>query len=220
MMLRFHTQTSGETLTAQQPYNNIVRVAIQGLAAVLGGTQSLHTNSLDEALSLPTEDAVKIALRTQQIMANETGVINTVDPVGGSYFLEHLTMGGAIEAIEKGYVQARIRDSAYAHQLDIESGNKKIVGVNTLVDSTPPRIRIHTIDPALVRKQLSRVRALKKRRNASEVNKRLAKVRTAVESDQNVIPHIISAAESKATTGEISDVMRSVYGEYRPRTFT
>jgi methylmalonyl-CoA mutase N-terminal domain/subunit len=236
MMLRFHTQTSGETLTAQQPYNNVVRVAVQAIAAVLGGTQSLHTNSLDEALSLPTEDSVKLALRTQQIIAHESGVVSTVDPLAGSYYLENLTdrieeevlkeldriarMGGSVKAIESGYIQARIRESAYRQQLDIESGKRKIVGVNTFVDSAQPRIQIHKISPALVRKQVKRVKALRKRRDGSEVNKRLAKLRTTIESDQNLIPFIISAARSKATTGELSDVLRSVYGEYHPRTIT
>jgi methylmalonyl-CoA mutase N-terminal domain/subunit len=236
MMLRFHTQTSGETLTAQQPYNNVVRVAVQAIAAVLGGTQSLHTNSLDEALSLPTEDSVKLALRTQQIIAHESGVVSTVDPLAGSYYLENLTdrieeevlkeldriarMGGSVKAIESGYIQARIRESAYRQQLDIESGKRKIVGVNTFVDSAQPRIQIHKISPALVRKQVKRVKALRKRRDGSEVNKRLAKLRTTIESDQNLIPFIISAAKSKATTGELSDVLRSVYGEYHPRSIT
>ena len=171
MMLRFHTQTSGEALTAQQPYNNVVRVSLQALAAVLGGTQSLHTNSLDEALSLPTEEAVKIALRTQQLIAYESGVVNTVDPLGGSYYVENLTsrienevfneinrirqLGGAVSAIEKGYVQARIRDSAFKQQLDIETGRKKVVGINLFSDAKPYPIRIHKIQPGMIRRQIS-----------------------------------------------------------------
>ncbi len=234
MKLRFHTQTSGETLTAQQPQNNVVRVAIQALAAVLGGTQSLHTNSLDEALSLPTEEAVKIALRTQQIIAYESGVTRTADPLGGSYYLEYLTnqleksaieemgrverLGGSIKAIRVGYIQNQIRESAFKHQLEIEHETSKIVGVNAFVDPQRYRIKIHRIGAAVVRRQLSRIKAYKRKRQKTELQRRLRKLRAALEGSENVMPRIIDAVGSKATTGEISDIVREVYGEFRPKT--
>lgn len=234
MMLRFHTQTSGETLTAQQPYNNVVRVALQALAAVLGGTQSLHTNSLDEALSLPTEEAVKIALHTQQVIAYETGVVNTVDPLGGSFYVETLTtrieqevfnelgrirkLGGSVKAIEKDYIQARIRDSAFKQQLNVETGKKKIVGVNVFAESEPNRIRIHKIQPALVRRQISRVKTLKRRRDSGRVDKQLDTLRRAIGSERNLIPYVIGAVRAKATTGEISDIFRRTFGEFHPKS--
>ena len=234
MMLRFHTQTSGETLTAQQPYNNVVRVSLQALAAVLGGTQSLHTNSLDEALSLPTEEAVKIALRTQQIIAYESGVINTVDPLGGSYYVENLTgrienevfneinrirqLGGAVRAIEKGYVQARIRDSAFKQQLDVEAGRKKVVGINLFSDAKPHPVGIHKIQSRLIRRQISRVKALKRRRDSRKVAKQLGLLGEAIEAERNVVPFVIGAVRAKATTGEVSDVFRRAFGEFHPRT--
>ncbi len=234
MKLRFHTQTSGETLTAQQPQNNVVRVAIQALAAVLGGTQSLHTNSLDEALSLPTEEAVKIALRTQQIIAYESGITKAADPLGGSYYLEHLTnqiekdasaeiyrvekLGGSVKAIQKGYIQSRIRESAFKHQLEIESGRNRIVGVNLYVDPKPYPIKIHKINRVAVRRQISRIRTFKRKRMKSQLAQHLGRLRKALERDENVMPLIIEAVRSRATTGEISDAIMEVYGEFHPKT--
>jgi len=234
MKLRFHTQTSGETLTAQQPQNNIVRVALQALAAVLGGTQSLHTNSLDEALSLPTEEAVKIALRTQQIIAYESGVTKAIDPLGGSFYVESLTnkieseakaeirrvdeLGGAVKAIKSGYIQNQIRDSAFKRQMGIESGDNKIVGVNVHVDSKPYNITLHKIEPAAVRRQVSRTRAFKRKRNKTQLLRNLRRLRNALDRDINVMPLMITAVKSGATTGEISDVVREEYGEFHPKT--
>ena len=234
MKLRFHSQTSGETLTAQQPLNNIVRVTLQALAAVLGGTQSLHTNSLDEALSLPTEEAVKLALRTQQIIAFESGVTRTADPVGGSYYIETLTqeiekaalteigkvdrLGGSVKAIDKGYMQSQIRESAFKQQMEIESGARQIVGINILKDSKPKRITIHRIDPRSVEKQIAIVKTFKKKRRKTATERGLRKLRDALENEQNLIPWIIEAVKAKATTGEISDAVRETYGEFRPKT--
>jgi len=233
MKLRFHAQTSGETLTAQQPMNNVVRVTIQALAAVLGGTQSLHTNSLDEALSLPTEQAVKVALRTQQIIASESGVTRTIDPMGGSYYLENLTdeiernavaeiqkvdgMGGSVKAIEKGYIQTQIRESSFKQQLEVEDGRRKIVGVNVLKDTKGQKISIHKIDPREVRKQVSNVRAFKKKRSDSTKDRSLKQFKAALEDGENVMPLIILAVKTKATTGEISDAVRETYGEFHPK---
>ena len=234
MKLRFHTQTSGETLTAQQPLSNIVRVTLQALAAVLGGTQSLHTNSLDEALSLPTEEAVKLALRTQQIIALESGVTRTADPAGGSYYIETLTqemekaalaeigkvdrLGGSVRAIDKGYIQSQIRESAFKQQMEVESGARKIVGVNVLKDSKPQRITIHRIDPRSVKKQIATVKTFKKKRRKAVTERSLRKLRGALENEQNLIPLIIEAVRAKATTGEISDAVRETYGEFHPKT--
>jgi methylmalonyl-CoA mutase N-terminal domain/subunit len=234
MKLRFHTQTSGETLTAQQPFNNVVRVTLQALAAVLGGTQSLHTNSLDEALSLPTEEAVRIALRTQQILAYESGVSKTTDPLGGSYYLESLTadiekaamaeiekvdkMGGSIKAIQKGYIQAQIRESAFRQQMDVESGKKNIVGVNVYKDAKPYRIRLQKIDSRSVRKQIANVKSFKKKRDKRRSQRALEKLRRALEGSENLMPLIIEAVRQKATTGEVSDVVRETYGEFHPKT--
>lgn len=234
MMMRFHTQTSGETLTAQQPMNNVVRVALQALAAVLGGTQSLHTNSLDEALSLPTEESVKIALRTQQIIAQESGVTKTVDPLGGSYYIENLTdrieeqvfselrrirkLGGAIAAIEKGYIQNQIRETAFKQQLDIESLRKKIIGVNLYNEPEPRKIKLQSIDESAVRKQVSRVKRLKRNRNNLRVTRTLKEMRGSLDADENVLPNMIEAVKAKATIGEICGVLREVYGEFHPKT--
>jgi methylmalonyl-CoA mutase N-terminal domain/subunit len=234
MKLRFHTQTSGETLTAQQPMNNVVRVALQALAAVLGGTQSLHTNSLDEALSLPTEEAVKLALRTQQIIAFESGVTKTADPLGGSYYLENLTveiekatldeiervdkLGGAVKAIQKGYVQAQIRESAFKQQMEIESGTRKIIGVNIFRDTKQHEITIHKIDPRSVSKQIASVKSFKRRRRKTETERALRKLKGALAGTENLIPTIIEAVKSGATTGEISDAVREAYGEFHPKT--
>jgi len=231
MMLRFHTQTAGSTLTAQQPDNNIVRVAIQTLSAVLGGTQSLHTNSRDEALSLPTEDSVRIALRTQQIVASESGVANTIDPLAGSYFIEQLTdkieaeafeyigkiekMGGMISAIERGYVQKEIQDSAYKYQRSIESSERVIVGVNKYrIDKEPPK-ELLKVDPSIRDLQVEKLSALRSRRDNGAVQKHLGSLREAAQSDGNLMPHIIDAVREYATIGEISDVLRDVFGEYK-----
>ena len=231
MMLRFHTQTAGSTLTAQQPDNNIVRVAIQTLAAVFGGTQSLHTNSRDEALSLPTEDSVRIALRTQQIVATESGVANTIDPLAGSYFIEQLTdkieaeafsyidkieeMGGMISAIERGYVQKEIQDSAYKYQRSIESGERVIVGVNKYrVEKEAPK-ELLKVDPSIRDVQVNKLESLRSRRDNIAVEKHLDSLRNAAQSDGNLMPHIIDAVREYATIGEISDVLRDVFGEYK-----
>jgi len=229
-MLRFHTQTAGCSLTAQQPYNNIIRTTIQALAAVLGGTQSLHTNSLDEALSLPTEEAVRIALRTQQIIAEESGVANTVDPLGGSYFVEALTnqmergvwdyfrrideLGGVIPAIEQGFFQREIADAAYEYQRRIESGEQIIVGVNayTIEEETP--IPILKIGPEIEAKQRERLARVRRERNAARVNAALAEVRRAAQDGDNLVPPILEAVKAYATLGEIIDELRGVFGEY------
>jgi methylmalonyl-CoA mutase N-terminal domain/subunit len=236
MKLRFHTQTSGETLTAQQAQNNIVRVAFQALAAVLGGTQSLHTNSLDEALALPTEEAVKIALRTQQIIAHESGVTKVVDPLGGSYYVESLTnqieadakaeirkvdeLGGAVKAIRSGYIKNQIRESAFKRQMRIESGTDKIVGVNVYVDPKPFRINIHKIPQIAVRRQISRTKGFKRKRPKAQLFRSMKMLESALGEDVNVMPLIIEAVRSGATTGEISDVIRNQYGEFHPKTLT
>jgi methylmalonyl-CoA mutase N-terminal domain/subunit len=230
-MLRFHTQTAGSTLTAQQPENNIVRTAIQGLAAVLGGTQSLHTNSYDEALALPTEAAARIALRTQQVIAYESGAPQTVDPLAGSYYIESLTneiekraaeylgkievMGGMLKAIERGFVQQEIQNAAYEYQQAVDRGDAVVVGVNRFgIDEEKP-IPTQKIDPALEPKQIERVRALRARRDSAVWKSALAAVETAARSGENVMPRIVAAVEAYATVGEISDAMRRVFGEYR-----
>jgi methylmalonyl-CoA mutase N-terminal domain/subunit len=231
-MLRFHTQTDGVTLTAQQPENNIVRVTMQALAAVLGGTQSLHTNSYDEALSLPTEKAVRIALRTQQILAHESGVTNTIDPLGGSYYIEHLTdrieaeaediidevdrLGGMVQAIERGWPQRLIHESAYRHQRMVETGDVEVVGVNVHHREEEPFKDILRVDPEVEVAQVGRLRALRDTRDAGSVEGALASVRDAAGSDQNMLPPILEAVEAKATLGEICTVLRDVWGEYRP----
>ncbi|GIU70988.1 MAG: methylmalonyl-CoA mutase [Candidatus Nitrosocaldaceae archaeon] len=233
MHLRFHVQTSGESLTAQQPDNNIIRVALQALAAVLGGCQSLHTNSKDEALSLPTEHAVKIALRTQQIIAYESGVTRTVDPLGGSYFIEHLTdtieeevnkylakidsMGGSLKAIEKGYFQDEIRKNAYRLKKEVDEGKRIIVGVNKFVDKEDIEPEIHVIDPEIEKKQIARLKELKASRDKSKVEHVLSRLKEVAESDENTMPYIIDAVKNYATLGEISDVFREVFGVYKPK---
>jgi methylmalonyl-CoA mutase N-terminal domain/subunit len=232
--LRFHAQTSGETLTAQQPDNNVARVALQALAAILGGAQSLHTNSRDEALSLPTEDSVRIALRTQQIIAYESGVTRTVDPLGGSYYLEHLTkriedeatdllerveaLGGARKAIESGFVHREIQDSAYAFQKSVDEGRAVIVGVNKFTegDEKPPEIQ--RIDPELEQAQINRLKRFREKRDNMKVRSMLSRIeRSAKTPNTNLIPDILSAVRADCTLGEISDTLRSVYGEYRVR---
>jgi len=234
MRLRFHVQTCGSTLTAQQSEINIVRVAIQALAAVLGGAQSLHTNSYDEALCLPTEKAVRIALRTQQIIAEETGVINTVDPLGGSYYVEWLTneiedralryiekiekMGGAVAAIKSGYIQREIADNAYRNQKEIETGDRCVVGVNKYVVEEEISYEILKVNPEVERKQIEHVRKLKATRDNSKVKKVLQKMKEIAESNENILPITIDAVKSYATIGEICDVLRDVFGEYKAPT--
>jgi len=231
MMLRFHTQTAGSSLTAQQPENNIVRVALQALASVLGGTQSLHTNSMDEALALPSEKSVRIALRTQQVIAHESGVGDTVDPLAGSYALESMTskveegarnyidaidrMGGMIKAIEEGYVQREIQDSAYRYQIEVEKKERIIVGLNEFSISEDPPGNLLKVDPVIEKEQRERLEALRKRRNDDSVNEALASVKQAAGGSDNLMYPILQAVESYATIGEISDEMRSVFGEYR-----
>lgn len=230
-MLRFHTQTGGSTLTAQQPQNNIVRVTLQALSAVLGGTQSLHTNGFDEALSLPTEDAAKIALRTQQIIGYESGATNTVDPLGGSYYVEELTnqveakayeyiqvieaMGGSVMAIEQGYMQNEIAKSAYLYQQNIESSDKIIVGVNKYTSEDVNKTPVFRIDDSIRQIQIDKINKLKSQRNSSEVDFLLNELKVVAQSDGNIMPSIIKAVEAYATLGEISDVLRSVFGEYK-----
>jgi methylmalonyl-CoA mutase N-terminal domain/subunit len=230
MMLRFHAQTGGSTLTAQQPLNNISRVTIQSLAAILGGAQSLHTNGYDEAISLPTEAAASIALRTQQIVAYESGITQTADPLGGSYFIEHLTnemeaqtialvqqidtMGGSISAIESGFMQEQIARSAYEYQSQIESGDKIIVGVNKFLSedaATPP----FKIDESIRTIQTERLKALKERRNSEQAKQCLQAIKEAAQGNANLMPLVIAAVEQWCTLGEISDVLREVFGEYK-----
>jgi methylmalonyl-CoA mutase N-terminal domain/subunit len=231
LLLRFHAQTAGSSLTAQQPENNIVRVAIQALAAVLGGCQSLHTNSLDEALALPTEDAALIALRTQQILASETGVTNTVDPVAGSYAIEHLTneiesgavayiqkldaMGGMLRAIETGFVQGEIQKAAYDFQRAVESKQQIVVGVNDFLAGDERSIPTLSVDAEIERTQIARLQALRSRRDAARVESALAELQRRAATSENLLPAILAAVESYATVGEISDALRRVFGEYR-----
>ena len=231
MMLRFHTQTAGSTLTAQQPESNIVRTAIQAMAAVLGGTQSLHTNSFDEALGLPTEESARIALRTQQIIAYETGAPNTVDPLAGSYYIEALTneiesrarvylekiesMGGTLRAIELGYVQQEIQNAAYDFQQAVDRLETVVVGVNRFQTEQEKPIPIQRIDEALERKQVERLHALRSKRDKGVWEAAIRNVEDAARSGENLMPHIIHAVESYCTVGEISDTMRRVFGEYQ-----
>lgn len=233
--LRFHTQTSGVTLTAQQPHNNIVRVALQALAAVLGGTQSLHTNSFDEAYALPSQKAVTIALRTQQIIAHETGVPNTVDPLGGSYCIEALTnqieeaamhyieeidrQGGAVKAIEKGYMQREITESAYKSQIEVEKENSIIVGVNKFTEEQTTPIKLSRVDPTVEKKVVQRLIRVKSKRDHHAVTKSLESLHAAAESrSQNLMQLILNAAKEYATIGEICNVLRDTFGEYKPLT--
>lgn len=228
-MMRFHTQTAGVSLTAQQPLNNIVRTAIEALAGVLGGTQSLHTNSFDEALALPTEQAVRVALRTQQIIAEETGVANTADPLGGSYFVEALTdkieaqaydyfrkideLGGMVEAVKRGFPQGEIADAAYALQQEIDSGRRSVVGVNSFLDGDEqiPLLKMH---PEAESRQLESLRAVRAQRDEGSVTKSLDQVRTAAATDQNLMPLLIEAARTDATVGEIVAMLQEVWGSY------
>jgi methylmalonyl-CoA mutase, N-terminal domain len=231
MMLRFHTQTGGSTLTAQQPQNNISRVTIQTLAAVLGGTQSLHTNGYDEALSLPTEEAARIALRTQQIVAYESGVADTVDPLAGSYFIENLTdeveqkaweligkidtMGGSVSAIEQGFIQDEIARSAYEYQKGIESGDKIIVGVNKFTSKETGNTPVFKIDDSIRTVQSDRLKELKANRDNGIVKLNLSNISSAAKDGTNLMPHVIAAVENKCTLGEIADELRGVFGEYK-----
>jgi len=233
-LLRFHTQTAGVSLTAQQPENNVVRVAIQALAAVLGGTQSLHTNSLDEALALPSEHAVTIALRTQQIIAEESGVTNTVDPLGGSFFVETLTdqiekqaydyfrrveeLGGVIPAIDKGFFQSEISDAAYRYQREIDKGIRKIVGVNAYAEKKPLTIPILEMDPKGYERQVKRLEELRKTRDNGRVGQTLDRLRVAMEGTENTMPFIMEAVHAYATLGEIIQVMKEVFGVYHEPT--
>src|SRR5207245_6208898 len=231
LLLRFHAQTAGSALTAQQPENNIVRVAIQALAAVLGGCQSLHTNSLDEALALPTEDSALIALRTQQILAHETGVTNTIDPVAGSYAIEHLTneiesgaldylkkvdaMGGMLRAIEAGFVQGEIQKAAYDFQHAVESKEQIVVGVNDFIAEEERAIPTLRVDAEIERSQIARLHALRARRDSARAQSALAELQRRAASTENLLPAILAAVEAYATVGEISDALRRVFAEYR-----
>jgi methylmalonyl-CoA mutase N-terminal domain/subunit len=228
--LRFHTQTAGVSLTAQQPYNNVVRTALQALAGVLGGTNSLHTNSLDEALALPTKEAATIALRTQQIIAHESGVTNTVDPLGGSYFVEALTremeqgtltywdtidrMGGMVEAIELGYPQKEIAEAAYQFQQSVERRDKVIVGVNDFIQEDEPPIEILYIDDTAAERQLARLDALKRSRDHDAVQRSLDRLRETARGTGNTMPAILDCVRAYATVGEMCDALRQVWGEY------
>jgi methylmalonyl-CoA mutase N-terminal domain/subunit len=235
-MLRFHTQTAGSTLTAQQPENNIVRTTLQALAAVLGGTQSLHTNGFDEALSLPTENAARIALRTQQVLAHESGVANTVDPLAGSYYVESLTNEierrvkvyletiagfdkkgryGMLRAIEQGYVQREIQNAAYEYQRGVESGEAIVVGVNAFASEGDTAVPLQKIDPELEGRQVERLRALRARRDAEVHTAALRALEDAARNGANVMPRILTAVEGNATVGEVANVLRGVFGEYR-----
>lgn len=231
MMLRFHTQTGGSTLTAQQPMNNISRVTVQTLAAVLGGTQSLHTNGYDEAMNLPTEEAARIALRTQQIVAFESGVTDTVDPLAGSYFIESLTneveekamelidkidaMGGSVNAIEQGFIQNEIASSAYEYQRQIENNEKIIVGVNKFSNAETGSAPAFKIDDSIREVQSKRLSALKEKRNKEKVHSCLNNISAAANDGSNLMPLVIEAIENYCTLGEISDCLRKVFGEYK-----
>jgi methylmalonyl-CoA mutase, N-terminal domain len=232
LLLRFHAQTGGSTLTARQVENNVVRVTFQALSAVLGGAQSLHTNSMDEALSLPTEESVTVALRTQQILALETGVADTVDPLGGSYYVERLTsrleeeareylerierMGGVIPAIESGFISREIQEAAYRHQRAVESGERGVVGVNRHRGGKEKPPRIHRTDPALERGQARRLSGFKRRRSAAAARESLEALAEGARGTENLLPRILRAVESGATLGEISDTLRDVFGIFRP----
>jgi methylmalonyl-CoA mutase N-terminal domain/subunit len=230
-LLRFHTQTAGVSLTAQQPDVNIVRVAIQALAAVLGGTQSLHTNSMDEALALPSEHAVTVALRTQQIIAEESGVANSVDPLGGSFLVEAQTdriearaydyfrrieeLGGVLPAIERGFFQGEIADAAYRYQREIDQDIRRVIGVNAYAEETPAKIPLLEMDPQGYQRQVERLETLRAERDNGRVGQALDRLRIACQGTENTMPYILEAVRAYATLGEITDVMREVFGEYR-----
>ena len=231
MMLRFHTQTAGSTLTAQQPDVNVVRVALQAMSAVLGGTQSLHTNSRDEALGLPTEESARLALRTQQIIAHESGITKVADPLGGSFYLEELTdkiergaqeyigridaLGGTLSAIEKGWIQGEIQTAAYEFQQDVERGEKIVIGVNRFQQEEDASLTALRIDPNVERQQVERLRQVRASRDSAAVESRLNALENAARGSENLMPHILDACSSLATVGEISDRLRIVFGEYR-----
>lgn len=235
MMLRYHVQTGGVTLTAQQPLNNIVRVALQAFAAAVGGCQSLHTNSYDEALCLPTEQAVTVALRTQQIIAEESGATDTIDPLAGSYFIESMTnkieeeverylkkideMGGTLAAIEQGFIQKEIQESAYRFQKEIESGERVYVGVNKYIMDEPPPTNLLKVDMEVGRREAEKVKALRASRDQKKWKEALDKLREVTIGGENVMPAVIEAVKAKATVGEICDVWRQIFGEYRPEAF-
>jgi methylmalonyl-CoA mutase, N-terminal domain len=230
-LMRFHTQTAGVSLTAQQPLNNIVRTAIEALAGVLGGTQSLHTNSFDEALALPTEEAVKVALRTQQVIAHETGVTNTIDPLGGSYFVEALTdqleaqayeyfarideLGGMVEAVKRGFPQSEIAEAAYTLQREIDRGERIVVGVNQYLDAGEAPTSILHIDPALEGKQIDRLAEVRGRRDSAVVERALRELKAAAQEDRNLMPDLLECARAHATEGEIVAALQEVFGSYR-----
>jgi methylmalonyl-CoA mutase N-terminal domain/subunit len=234
-LMRFHTQTAGVSLTAQQPENNIVRVAIQALAAVLGGTQSLHTNSMDEALALPSEHAVTIALRTQQVLAEESGVANTIDPLGGSFFVEAQTnrmeaqvydyfrriedLGGVLPAIEKGFFQSEISDAAYRYQREIDENTRHIVGVNAYQEDKPYTIPILKMDPQGYKRQISRLERLRQERDPGRLGQSLDRLRIACQGTENSMPYILEAVRAYATLGEIINVMKEVFGTYEEPTW-
>jgi methylmalonyl-CoA mutase N-terminal domain/subunit len=229
--MRFHTQTAGVSLTAQQPLNNVVRTAIEALAGVLGGTQSLHTNSYDEALALPTEEAVRIALRTQQIIAHETGVANTIDPLGGSYFVEALTdqmeahayeyfekideLGGMVEAVKRGYPQREIADAAFELQMEIDSGRRTVVGLNRYTEGTEQETEILRIDAELEAQQINRVQAKRKERDQAVVDERLAAIKAAGAGQENLMPHFLEAGRAGVSEGEIVAALQEIWGDYR-----
>uniref|UniRef100_UPI0025E7DD58 acyl-CoA mutase large subunit family protein n=1 Tax=Oceanithermus sp. TaxID=2268145 RepID=UPI0025E7DD58 len=231
-MLRFHTQTGGSTLTAQQPLNNIVRVAYQALAAVLGGTQSLHTNAYDEALGLPTEESALIALRTQQILAYESGVTRAIDAAGGSFYLEHLTdaleeeaagiieqveaLGGAVRAIEAGYVQKEIEESAWRYQREIEEGERVIVGLNRFTTEETATVPVMKIDPEVDRRRAEEVRRYRAARDVRATEAALEALRQAARGEENLFPYVLEAFRAKATLGEVAGALREVWGEYQP----
>jgi methylmalonyl-CoA mutase N-terminal domain/subunit len=231
LMLRFHAQTAGSTLTAQQPDVNVIRTSLQAMAAVLGGAQSLHTNSRDEALSLPTEESARLALRTQQVIAAESGVTNTVDPVGGSEAIESLTdsieqgateylerieaMGGTLRAIETGYIQNEIQNSAFAYQKDVETGSQIVVGVNRFRKEGESPIPTFRLDPALEQAQIERLREVRASRNQAETAHKLDRLEAAARGSENLLPLILEAAGSYATVGEMSERLKAVFGEYR-----
>jgi methylmalonyl-CoA mutase N-terminal domain/subunit len=230
-MCRFHTQTAGVTLTAQQPDNNVIRSTMQALAAVLGGTQSLHVNSKDEALALPTAESAELSLRTQQVLANESGVTETVDPLAGSYYVESLTdrledeasdyirrideMGGALGALDKGFQIREIHNSAYLLQQQVERGDRIVVGVNAYQTENPPIADIQRIDPEQTRHQLARLKKVKAERDGEAVQAALARLKAVAEGTDNTMPSILEAVEAYATVGEIADTLRSVFGEQR-----
>jgi methylmalonyl-CoA mutase N-terminal domain/subunit len=231
MMLRFHTQTGGATLTAQQPENNIVRTAVQALAAVMGGTQSLHTNSWDEALALPSERAVQVALRTQQVLAYENGVGDVIDPLGGSYFVEDLTnrleaeaqeyidtidgLGGALAGIEKGFQQKEIQEAAYRYQRQVEEKERIIVGVNQFEQQEERPDNLLRVDPSIGQRQAEKLRALRANRDAAKAEALLAKLKSAAQGTENLLPIMVDAVESRVTLGEIAHTLRNVWGEQR-----